>query len=142
MAALSLYNHTAKILIDGSSTDTYKVLLLSAGTFSATHTTLAQAAAAYTQVANGNGYTTGGKTLTNVSFNVITTNDAQFDADDVIWNATGSGITAVAALLYNNTLTNSPPLAYIDFLGTEVAAANTDFKIVWNANGIFTWTVT
>ena len=141
MAALSLYNHTAKILIDSSSTDTYKVLLLSAGTFSATHTTLAQAAAAYTEVTNGNGYTTGGQSLANVSLSVVTTNDAKFDADDVIWNATSAGITAVAAIMFNDTLLNDPPIAYIDFGGAQNAPANTDFKIVWNASGIFTWTV-
>jgi hypothetical protein len=141
MATLSLYNHTAKILVDGSSTDVYRVILLSAGTFSATHTTLAAASAAYTQVANGNGYTTGGLALANVTVSTVTTNDAKFDADDAIWNATGSGITAVAAILYNDTLANDPPIAYINFGGSETANGLTDFKIVWAPSGIFTWTV-
>jgi hypothetical protein len=141
MATLSLYNHTAKILFDSSSTDAYKVILLSAGTFSATHTTLAQAAVSYTELSTGNGYTAGGQNLANVAITVQTTNDAKFDADDAIWSATGAGITAVAAILFNDTLASDPPLAYINFGGSETANASTDFKIVWSASGIFTWTV-
>lgn len=141
MATLSLYNHTAKVLFDSSSSDTYKVILLSAGTFSATHATLAEAAAAYTELSTANGYTAGGKALTGVSITTVTTNDAKFDADDVIWNAVSSGIAASCAILFNDTLANDPPLAFIDFLGTETAPDNTDFKIVWSAGGIFNWTV-
>lgn len=138
---ISLYNHTAKLFADGSNAaaDTYKVRLMSAATFNATHTTLA--ATSGTEVANGNGYTTGGATLAGVTVATTTTNDATFDANDVTWSASGGSISAVAAILYNSTDTNSPPLAFIDFGGTETAGDGTDFKIVWNASGIFTFTV-
>jgi hypothetical protein len=33
-------------------------------------------------------------------------------------------------------------VAFIDFGGSESASSGTDFIIVWNASGIFTWTVT
>lgn len=138
---LSLYNHTAQRFASGAnaSGDTYKVKLLTAATFDATHTTLA--ATGGTEVSNANGYTTGGATLANVAVTTVTTNDAKFDADDVTWTATGGALAAGYAILYNDTDANDPPVAFIDFGGTESAADGTDFKIVWNASGILTFTV-
>lgn len=141
MATISIYNHTARRFADGSNAagDTYKVRLMSAATFNATHTTLA--ATSGTEVANGNGYTTGGATLSGVTVTTTTTNDATFDASDVTWSASGGSIQAVAAIIYNDTDTDDPPLAFIDFGGTETADSGSDFKLVWNASGIFTFTV-
>jgi hypothetical protein len=141
MATLQLYNHTAQRFASGanSSTDTYKAKLLSAGTFDATNTTLA--ATGGTEVANGNGYTTGGATLANVAVTTVTTNDAKFDADDVTWAISGGTVTAVAAVLYNDTDANDPPVAFIDFGGSRSVSSGNNFVLSWNANGIFTWTV-
>ena len=138
---ISLYNHTAQRFASGANAvgDTYKVKLFTAATFDATHTT--EAAAGGTEVANGNGYTTGGATLANVAVTTVTTTDAKFDADDVTWTASGGAITASFARIYNDTDTDDPPLAFINFDGSESAGDGTDFKIVWNANGIFTFTV-
>lgn len=138
---ISLYNHTAKLFADGSNAagDTYKVKLLSAATFDASHTTLA--ATGGTEATTGTGYTAGGATLANVSVTTVTTNDAKFDADDVTWTASGGSLTASYAILYNDTDSNDPPLAFIDFDGSQSAGDGTDFKIVWNASGIFTFTV-
>jgi hypothetical protein len=72
----------------------------------------------------------------------VTTNDASFDAADLTWNASGGSIAAAFAILYNDTDADDPPLAFIDFDGTQTAGAGTDFKITWNAAGIFTFTVT
>jgi hypothetical protein len=139
---ISLYNHTAKRFAEGSnaSSDTYKVKLLTAATFDATHTTLA--ATGGTEATTGTGYTAGGQALTNVAVTTVTTNDAKFDADDVTWTASGGSITASYAILYNDTDADDPPVAFIDFGGSESAGDGTDFLIVWNASGIFTWTVT
>lgn len=138
---INLYNHTSKRFADGSNAvgDTYKVLLATAATFTAADTTLA--GITYTEVANGNGYTTGGATLTNVAVTTVTTNDAKFDADDASWTASGGAITASYGILYNDTDTNDPPVAFIDFGGSESAGDTTDFRIVWNASGILTFTV-
>ena len=138
---ISLYNHTAKRFADGSNAvgDTYKVKLLTAATFDATHTTLI--ATGGTEATTGTGYTAGGATLANVAVTTVTTNDAKFDADDVTWTASGGSITASYAILYNDTDTDDPPVAFIDFGGSESAGDGTDFLIVWNASGIFTWTV-
>ena len=139
---ISLYDHTAKRFAEGTNAvgDTYKLMLCTAATFNATNTTLA--GITKTEVTNANGYTTGGATLGSVAVTTVTTNDAKFDAADVSWGATGSGITASYAILYNDTDTNDPPVAFIDIGGSESAAAGTNFIIVWNASGIFTWTVT
>lgn len=138
---ISLYNHTAQRFASGANAvgDTYKVKLLTAATFNATHTTLA--ATGGTEVANANGYTTGGATLSNVTVTTVTTNDAKFDADDVIWTASGGSITASYGILYNDTDTDDPPVAFIDFDGSQTASASADFRIVWNASGIVTFTV-
>lgn len=138
---ISLYNHTAAKFADGSFAvgDTYKVMLCTAATFTAADTTLA--GITKTEHSNANGYTTGGAALANVAVSTVTTNDAKFDADDVTWTASGGSITASYAILYNDTDTNDPPVAFIDFGGSESAGDTTQFKIVWNASGIFTWTV-
>lgn len=138
---ISLYNHTARRFADGSNSpsDTYKVRLLTAATFNATHATLA--ATGGTEVANANGYTTGGATLTGVAVTTVTTNDAMFDANDASWTASGGAITASYAILYNDTDTDDPPVAFVDFDGSQSAADGTDFKIIWNASGIVTFTV-
>jgi len=138
---VSVYNHTAKLFADGSNAaaDSYKVMLCTAATFNAADTTLA--GITKTEVANGNGYTTTGKALTNVAVTTVTTNDAKFDADDVVWSASGGAITASYGILYNDTDANDPPLAFLDFGGSQSAGDTTDFKIIWNASGIFTFTV-
>lgn len=138
---ISLYNHSAQRFASGAnaSADTYKVKLLTAATFDATHTTLA--ATAGTEVANAYGYTTGGATLANVVVTTVTTNDAKFDADDAVWSASGGSIAAAFAILYNDTDADDPPVAFIDFDGLKTAPDGTDFKIIWNAGGIFTFTV-
>ena len=138
---VSVYNHTAARFASGANAagDTYKVKLLTAATFDATHTTLT--ATGGTEATTGTGYTAGGATLANVAVTTVTTNDAKFDADDVTWTASGGSITASYAILYNDTDTDDPPVAFIDFGGSESAGDGTDFLIVWNASGIFTWTV-
>jgi hypothetical protein len=140
--SISLYNHTAKLFADGSLAvgDTYKVKLLSAATFDASHTTLA--ATGGTEATSGTGYTSGGQALANVTVTTVTTNDAKLDADDVTWTASGGSITASYAIVYNDTDADDPPIAFIDFDGSQSAGDGTDFKIVWNASGIFTFTVT
>ncbi len=139
---ISLYNHTAAKFADGSfaAADTYKVKLLTAATFDATHTTLA--ATGGTESTTATGYTAGGQALAGVAVTTVTTNDAKFDANDLTWTASGGSIVASYAILYNDTDTNDPPLAFIDFGGSESAGTGTNFLIVWNASGIFTWTVT
>ena len=142
MATLQLYNHTAQRFASGanSPSDIYRVKLLSAGTFDATNTTLAETGG--TEVANGNGYITGGQALAGVAVTTVTTNDAKFDADDVTWAVSAASITALAAVLYNDTDTDDPPVAFINFGGSRTVSSGSNFVLNWNADGIFIWTVT
>lgn len=138
---ISLYNHTAKLFADGSNlaADTYKLKLYASATFTASDTTLAGVTG--TEATTGTGYTAGGQALANVAVTTVTTNDAKFDADDVTWTASGGSIDAAFGIIYNDTDLNDPPIAFINFDGTQSAGDGTDFKVVWNANGIFTFTV-
>lgn len=139
---ISLYNHTAKRFASGenAATDSYLLKLYSSTAFDAAATTLASVTG--TEASTGTGYTAGGQALTNVTVTVETTNDAKFDADDVTWTASGGTISAAFGVLYNDTDANDPPVAFINFDGLQTAGDGTDFKIVWNASGIFTFTVT
>ena len=138
---VSLYNHTARLLANGSSpaADTFRVMLCTSATLAAANTTLAGITKA--EVATANGYTAGGAALANVTISTVTTNDARFDADDATWSATGGAITASYAIVYNDSDADDPPLAFIDFGESRSASAGTDFKVVWSTNGIFEWTV-
>jgi len=140
---VSIYNHTAQRFASGAnaSTDTYKVMLCTAATFDATNTTLASVTR--TEVASGNGYTTTGASLASVTASTVTTNDAKFDANDVSWTVPAAGtLTASFGILYNDTDANDPPVAFIDFDGSQSATDGSIFQIIWNASGIFTFSVT
>lgn len=139
---ITLYNHTSKLFADASNApaDTYKVKLYSSATFNAADTTLAGITG--TEATTGTGYIAGGQSLTGVAVTTVTTNDAKFDANDVTWTASGGSITASYGVIYNDTDANDPPLAFIDFDGSKSAGDGTDFKITWNASGIFLFTVT
>lgn len=88
------------------------------------------------EVANGNGYTTGGITLSSTTVILDTTDDeAAFDAADITWSS--STITARGAVLYKNTGTGStsPLIAYFDF-SSDQSSSNGNFTIAWNSEGI------
>jgi hypothetical protein len=138
---ITLYNHTAQRFASGANAvaDSYKLMLCTAATFNAADTTLA--GITKTEVAAANGYTAGGATLANVAVTTVTTNDAKFDADDVIWTAAGGNITASYGILYNDTDANDPPVAFVDFDGSKTAGTGTDFRVIWNADGIVTFAV-
>ena len=141
---ITLFNHTAQLFASGanSSSDSYKIKLYSALTPDVTDTTLAEVDATGTEAITGTGYTAGGQALANVAVTTVTTNDAKFDADDVTWTASGGSIAAAYGVIYNDTDANDPPLAVINFDGTQTATDGADFTVAWNASGIFTFTYT
>jgi hypothetical protein len=89
----------------------------------------------------GTGYTAGGAALTANSTRTpgydSASNTVKLDADDVTWS--NSSISAAYALIYTDTGTaaTSPLWGYIDFGQTFTSSAG-DFKITWDAAGIFT----
>lgn len=88
----------------------------------------------------GAGYTTGGATLASKT-EAFTGQVKKFDAADVTWAT--STITARYAVVYDATpgsAATNPLIAYVDF-GADVISSGGDFKITWDADGIFTVTV-
>jgi hypothetical protein len=92
------------------------------------------------QHANGNGYTTGGETLTSVTWS-NSSGTITFDADNVIWTASGGSITARFAVIYDDTVAGDPLLAVclLDTAPADVTATTGNtLTITINASGIFT----
>lgn len=94
------------------------------------------------EVANGNGYTTGGVTLGSKTLtyagagNVIT-----FDAADSVW--TGLNVTFRTAVIIDTspgTAATNPLIAY-ENSDVDISPGGADYTIVWNASGIATITV-
>lgn len=130
------YSEFAKSLSDkliDFNTDVIKVAL-----FTATYTPNQDSDTLYSgltnEVANGNGYTTGGATLANASI-TKTANVTKLDGDNVTWSS--STITARYGVIYDSG--NSALIAYVDF-GENFSSSNSDFTITWNASGIITLT--
>lgn len=116
--------------------DSFKVMLLAnAAAYDSAHDEYADLSA--NEIANGNGYTTGGVALTNVTW----TNNAgtlTFDADDPSWTISGSAVSAYKAAIYDDTASGKPLLAFIDFGGINTASPGALFKLIWDALGILT----
>ena len=92
-------------------------------------------------LSTNNGYVGNGQALTSVTW-VTSGNTVTFDAADVTWTASGGNIgPADDAVLYSETSTvpKADLVAYsIFFDGSQTAGDGTDFKVTWNASGIFT----
>ncbi len=86
----------------------------------------------------GTGYSADGESLSSVTL-TQSGGTITFDADDVTW--TSSTITARGAVVYDDSLTNNPLIAYIDF-GADKSSSSGDFVLSFNASGIFTLDLT
>lgn len=127
--------------VAGWTTQTVNCALFSASTFTTTDTAYTTSG---TEVANANGYTTGGgavgtRTLstatTTIQLAKITGAFGGGSAGTTTWTATGAGFSAVAAKLY---VVAGHPIAHIDFGGTQTASGGGTFTITWDAtNGVF-----
>lgn len=98
------------------------------------------------EVANGNGYTSGGFTLANKSVSYVSaSNKTVWDNTvDPNWTATGAGFAANSAVCYKDTGTasTSPLIGYLDFGSTITLQANDTLTVVLDAtNGIWFATV-
>jgi hypothetical protein len=128
---ISAYNNLKSDILNGGldlDTDTINVVLVTSSyTFSAAHAKRSEITA---EVANGNGYTTGGAALGSK-----TVAAGVFDAADVVW--ANSSITARGAIITKVTGTSSadPLIAYVNF-GEDKVSESGNFTITWNASGI------
>ena len=119
--------------------DTFKAELLnSTHAFVAANTNRAQISA--NALATNFGYTNPGQVLASRTW-VSSSGTQTFDGADTVWTASGGAIgPARYCVVYSDTST--APAA--DLLGVDVnfgqdetAGDGTDFKITWNASGIF-----
>lgn len=131
MATVTLFNSFSEAAAEGKhdlSTDTLKVVLTNAAP-SVSNTVLAD----ITEIAAGNGYTTGGVTAT-VDASTQSGGVYSLVLSGVSWTASGGDIaTNRYAVLYNDTSTGDLLIAYADFgVSAVIANGNTE-----TANG--TW---
>lgn len=135
---MSLYDHTVKLIVNKEVTyTTLKTKLLdNTASFVGAHTAVSSVDGSGAKEVSGNGWPSGGKTLTTVVVTQVTTNDAVLSADNVTQTASGGTIgPAYAALVLDST--SNKPLVYIDFGQAQSAGDTTDFKINWDVtNGI------
>ncbi len=108
---------------DNPGGNTFKIALF---TSSATLGASTTAYSSTNEVANGNGYTTGGQSLTSVSPTTSGTT-AYVDFADITWSA--STITANGALIYNNTNANRAAVTLA--FGSDKSSSNGDFQIIF-----------
>ena len=139
MPIVQAYNHTAANFAQGNfapgGAGAYKVLLLSsASTIDLTDTTITEVLATGTEVFGG-GWAEGGVALTGVATTTVTTNDAVFDANDVVVSITGTALGPFKYLVVYNTANTKPVVVVTLDADTTVLAGN-DFSIIWNTNGI------
>lgn len=138
MATFSKFNQFSSDLINGVhnfSSHTFKVVLTNSAPV-ASNSILSN----ITQIANGNGYTTGGATATMASTTSSGTAKAAFSTD-ITFTASGSVGPFRYAVLYNDTPTSpaDPLVGYWDY-GSNVTLASADtFTVDFDAtNGILT----
>lgn len=138
------YNKFPEYLGDGTidmDDDTFKVQL-----HTSTHTPALSDALLSdldNEVANGNGYTTGGYTIVSPTW-VESSGTVTFDSADPAWTASGGSITARYAMIYDDTPgspAENPLVAYslLDNSPADVSVTDGNtLTIQINASGILT----
>ena len=115
-----------------TSPNTFKVALFTAAANLSASTT-AYTAGMTGEVANGNGYTTGGNTLT-ISVSPTSGNNnasvptAFISFSNTSW--TNATFTARGALIYNDSVAGDPSVAVLDF-GADKTVTNDTFQIIF-----------
>ena len=124
----AVHNFTA------STGDTFKLALGKAtasitGTYGAATTSYDNLTANSDELANGNGYTTGGNTLVSVT-PVADGTTAICDFDNTTW--TSATFTTSGGIIYNDTASGNPACAVLDFGGDQQVSSG-DFQIQFPA---------
>lgn len=102
------------------NSDTLKVALTNSLPSASSHTQLSD----ITQIANGNGYTTGGTAAASNAYSQ-TSGTGKLTANDVVFTASGGTMATFRyAVLYNDTATNDELIGYWDY-GAAVSLADT-----------------
>ena len=94
-----------------------------------------------TQVANGNGYTTGGISVGTITGAQTSGTFKLTGGTDPVWTASGAGFTARYAVIYNDTPTSpaKPLIGWWDYGSSVTLAAGETFTVdLDQTNGILT----
>jgi len=137
MATFNKFNSFVEALaekVHNLGSDTLKVALTNTAPV-ATDTVLAN----ITEIANGNGYTTGGESTAQVS-SAQTSGTYKLVLTDVTFTATGGSIGPFRyVVLYNDTATNNELIGYYDY-GTNITiTSGNSFTVDFDgSNGVLT----
>ena len=117
-----------------STGDTFKLALAKAtasvtGTYGAATTSYDNLTANSDELANGNGYSTGGNTLASVT-PVADGTTAVCDFDNTTW--TSATFTTSGGIIYNDTAAGNPACAVLSFGGDQQVSSG-DFQIQFPA---------
>lgn len=147
-SALTLFDAFKQYIGDGTidlNTDTIKVQLHTS-TFAPNVATMGVLADVTNEVANGNGYTTGGVALTGITFNQTGGTAAFKSGNDPAWTGSGAGFSARYALFYKSGTANAKVNPLIGYMLLDSAPADVSFGVgntvtlVQHANGWLTLT--
>lgn len=97
-----------------------------------------------TQIANGNGYTTGGVTLSSVTWaeTGAGTGIWQFSCADFSWTASGGNIANFRyVVIYSDTSTGDKLFLYLDYGSAVTITSGNSFTVDVQANGLVRFTV-
>lgn len=137
--AFTLYDKAKKKLMDGTidlNTNVFKAQLHTSASNAST-STLSTAASVDNQVSNGNGYATGGKSLTSITWTTgASASEYRFDAADLVWTATGGSIANVKYLVIKNSAGQALCWSRLSTSQFTVTIGNT-LTVAFSANGIF-----
>lgn len=109
--------------------DTLKIALTNSAPTAASDTQLSD----ITQIANGNGYTTGGATVT-ITGSAQSSGTYSLVGDDVTFTATGSLGPFRYAVLYNDTASNDELIGYWDYGSGVTLATSETFTVDFGAS--------
>lgn len=140
---INFYDSFREYLGDGTidlDTHAFKVALLTSSytPSASTHTVYADISGSEVSSTN-TGYTTGGATLTGVTWTKSGAT-VTLDAADASWVAGTAGLTARYAVIYDDTPTvpSKPLVAYVTFDSDVTASSGNTFTLAWNSSGILT----
>lgn len=138
MATFTLFDEFINNLGNGNidlDSDTFKAVLTNTAPTAATDDELAD----ITQIANGNGYTTGGVTLANVTWaeTGAGTGVWEWSADDFSWTASGGTFGPFRyVVIYDDTSTGDKLVGYLDYGSSISITSGNSFTVDIGSGGI------
>ena len=140
MAAFNKFNSFAQDLAQGQvnlNSDVLKIMLTNTAPVNTNHF---YSDISGNELANGNGYTTGGATVGSTAC-TQSAGVAKLVGNQVVFTATGSMGPFRYAVLYDNTAPSKNLIGWWDY-GSSITLANTDTFTIQNSNLSGNWTTT